>query len=253
MREFRLDGYRNIYELLPNETKIYGTETLYGDWDAELLLLAKDFAPVDLVETRIARFERDPYRHGERTLGDRMGHRTNDSLRRLMTHTFGTDRTALYGSVLAGLMRLDGSASGSLPNHVLAMAYGVRVLEYVTDNMPWLRAVLCLGSEAWECATTRFRVGQSLRFDQARGAMQPAALKSDIGLFALFHPAARISNERKCLNWEGVGTWLDAAAPRLRTQEGLNPGLTAGATEGRGAAAQELRTGALLSNGGIGL
>jgi hypothetical protein len=39
VRSYRLAGYRNIYELVPLETRLYGTESLYGDWNGDLRLL----------------------------------------------------------------------------------------------------------------------------------------------------------------------------------------------------------------------
>ena len=58
-------NFKNIYELLPNETKLYGTEALvdengvpeptwsYGNWkEAELLLLAQDASNVELIQKR---------------------------------------------------------------------------------------------------------------------------------------------------------------------------------------------------------
>jgi hypothetical protein len=50
IRSFKHRHYTNIYELYPNERRLYGTESLFGDWDGELLLLAKDFAPARLIE-----------------------------------------------------------------------------------------------------------------------------------------------------------------------------------------------------------
>jgi hypothetical protein len=41
-----VDGHENAHVLCPRETRLYGTESLYGDWDGAVLLpLAKDSVP----------------------------------------------------------------------------------------------------------------------------------------------------------------------------------------------------------------
>ena len=45
IRHAEVGGYLAAHQLDPTETRLYGTEGLYGDWDATTLLLAKDFYP----------------------------------------------------------------------------------------------------------------------------------------------------------------------------------------------------------------
>ena len=64
---------KNVYELIPDETKLFGTEALvdeggieestwkYGDWDADLLLLAQDAANANKIEQRIEAEHPDPF------------------------------------------------------------------------------------------------------------------------------------------------------------------------------------------------
>ena len=63
IREAAVGGYLTAHTLLPGETRLYGTESLYGDWDAPVLLLAKDFAPSKVLHERLAAGETRPYRH----------------------------------------------------------------------------------------------------------------------------------------------------------------------------------------------
>ena len=58
-----VDGYVNAHQVLPGETRLYGTENLYGDWNGRVLLLAKDFAPSKALQTRLAEGDARPYRH----------------------------------------------------------------------------------------------------------------------------------------------------------------------------------------------
>lgn len=198
MRSFRLDGYVNIYELLPNEPRIYGTESLFGDWNAPLLVLAKDFAPSSFILDRIQRGCTDPYRHSTRF-------RTNQVLCNwlqpfLRAGTPPNCSGILYGSALAGLLRADGERSGGLASRAAAIEYGGRVLRLVIENMPSLKVVVCMGTEARACYSTAIGVvpdnlGIETEFQlggQRRGI---------VGL-AAHHPAARMSNLTKAAPWE---------------------------------------------------
>jgi hypothetical protein len=60
IRHAKVAGYVTAHELLPTETALFGTETLYGDWSGQTLLLAKDFAPSIFVRERIAQGDGGP-------------------------------------------------------------------------------------------------------------------------------------------------------------------------------------------------
>jgi hypothetical protein len=84
----------NVYEILPNETKLYGTESLmdksgvpepswkYGYWkSAELLLLAQDPSNLKTIQERLGNHP-DPFgafdwRFDKRGRPQRDGHETN--------------------------------------------------------------------------------------------------------------------------------------------------------------------------------
>lgn len=148
IREFKHDGYTNVFSVLPNCKSLYGTETLYGDWAAPVLLLLKDGLPTDKLEARIARGEINPWRHAQKELGDDGGQRTNNRLAKLADRI---DTPKLYGSATANMLcdipgmsrKLPGFDNGEL--HI----YLVRVLQWVVSSMPNLRVIACCGKEAW--------------------------------------------------------------------------------------------------------
>lgn len=212
-RDFRLAGYRNIYELLPNESKVYGTETMYPDWSAPVLLLAKDFAASRVVMARIARGETNPYRHADPQRGDREGVVTNTRIRRFVDTALGAKFPLLYGSAYAGLLRDDGAMSGAhKQNGDLGLVYGARVLRWVIDQMTEIRAIACLGPEAWRCAHIALGARTLADFRQARDNLRPLMLK-ELTLFAHYHPAARrLSDETRLASWR-------AMADHLRTDQ----------------------------------
>ena len=63
IKALRVDGYRNIFELVPNCPRLFGTETLCGDWDGEILIVAQDFSTTPEMVRRLRAGEQDPYHH----------------------------------------------------------------------------------------------------------------------------------------------------------------------------------------------
>ena len=49
--DFTHPGYTNVLSFLPRCPRLYATETLFGDWDASVLLLAKDAFLVPTMST----------------------------------------------------------------------------------------------------------------------------------------------------------------------------------------------------------
>lgn len=193
-----VEGYLTAHALLPDEPRLFGTESLYGDWGGRVLLLAKDFAPSKVLADRLAEGDTRPYRH-------EAGLRTNVRLERLAgplvrgphPETCGL----LYGSALANLLRDDGIWSGALPNRRAALAYGVRVLRFVQEQMPQLEAIVCMGREAWEVTANAF--GSDTPWHEMRLSSQFKRL-GPVTVVVVPHPAARISNDDHERAWQRV-------------------------------------------------
>jgi hypothetical protein len=180
---FRAPPYRNIYEICPGESWLFGTESLYGDWAAELLILAQDAGPADEFERlRDAGHER-PFAHREFRPGfprydpgaGRGGAGTNATIHAL------AERVAcrkLYGSAMIGLCRPGDSYHGTLPSPTLVREHCVRVLRWIVDpqQTPNLRAVICLGNLAQDF------MRRAVRYGASHGRVPT--------LFATPHPAA---------------------------------------------------------------
>jgi hypothetical protein len=199
LREYELPGYMNALRRLPTETRLFGTESLYGDWDGTVLLLAKDFAPSKLLLEREAAGDPRPYRHDPTFLTNRRLERLVD---RIVEPGANPDRCGiLYGSALGCMMREDGRRSGSLPNQVEAMQFAEKVVSFTLDQMRNVRAVVCLGEVAWTATmralkcdhhwATCVRRGDPIRIDR-------------LSIHATFHPAARFSNAQMRAPWKAV-------------------------------------------------
>jgi hypothetical protein len=186
--EAAVPGYVAAHRLVPGEPRLFETESLYGDWGARVLLLAKDFGPTRIVRDRIAAGDPRPYRH-EPTM------RANRQLQRLAGPVEGMG--LLYGSALGNLLRDDGQISGALPNRAAAMAYGVEVVRFVLEHMPARRWVVCLGREAWEVATAALGIEGDWRAH--RDAGEPLG-----ALVAAFHPSARVAAAVMARPWSTI-------------------------------------------------
>lgn len=184
LTSYRQPPYRNIYEICPQERFVFGTESLYGDWDAELLILAQDVGPADEFEKLRDAGHPHPFAHREFRPGfprydpaaGMGGAGTNKTIFRLAEHV---SCTKLYGSALIGMCRPGADYHGTLPRPTLVRDFCVRVLRWAIDpeRMPKLRAVICLGN---------------LAEDHIRRAIrEEPTLASGPRLFHTPHPAAR--------------------------------------------------------------
>lgn len=198
IRGFQLDGYENVFSLISDETRLFGTESMYGDWSGHTLLLAKDFYPSSFVRDRIAAGHPRPYSHNPDAP-------TNQHLHRLvepLTRSADPDRCGfLYGSALACLLRADGRKSGTLPAEDQALDFGADALRFVIENMPALKTIVCMGEQAWDCAGRVFGLRRAFRDQRDSGT---AVVAGPLALIAAFHPGARVSTERKLRAWEPV-------------------------------------------------
>ena len=201
IKELRVPGYRNIYEYELGQQNLYGTETLFGDWSGELLLLAKQFAPSTYVEDRIQANELTPYHH-------KPSLPTNKHLRELVA---GYGGGVLYASACF-FLRDDGEWSGSLPNKAQVLTASRPIFEFTLEHMPNLRTVACLGKDAWE-----FAVGEDNGWREHMEARIPLILDGRV-FFAHAHPGSFGTMNRGRDNvagdWAAMLDHLDGNSPR---------------------------------------
>lgn len=205
IRTFTHSGYINMYSFnrLKEEPKLFCTETLFGDWDAPTLLLAKDAAPAHVIRERIEASDPNPWRHGVRGY-DPMGYQTNERVEELARHFSGSK---LYGSALAHMLKEDertsgalaGFSSGPLQDHLR------RVLESVVQDMSNLQAIVCLGNEA-------HRLVSSCASDDAAtdlpvgGCVESDVFKRRLLVARLYHPSRPFPGgwDARHVEWQAV-------------------------------------------------
>jgi hypothetical protein len=182
---------------------LYATETLYGDWNSEILLLAQDALPaaalIALIEKNLSNgfTKESAWRHADRVrYGDKKGWRTNEALKRLMDK-FAPGKNALYGSAAAHMLFSDGGLNFrqnlvGFSNKILT-EHLVQVLHWVILQMPNLKFIMCLGKQAWRISNLAANTHKLSEFSAYRkdGAfIEVAILDRSIKIFAAFHPMA---------------------------------------------------------------
>lgn len=215
IRDFRCPGWTNIFDRLPTEEHLYGTQTLFGDWNSRVLLLLKDWGPTSSLDEGIRNREPRPWRHAQRELGDRQGWRTNDRLRRRLVPLL-PEKEFLYGSAAANMLYDDPRWSRSLSGFFAGDLHEFLkcVLSWVVESMPRLEWVACLGTEAWflTCVT----IGDSAsatRFKECRDSYKPVigvVGKKRIRAFPLYHPAARVKLHLMESGWQAFAAHLSS-------------------------------------------
>lgn len=212
LRRFHHPGYTNVFSFLPSCERFYATETLFGDWDAPTLLLAKHAAPASVIRALAQREGDAAWRHAERAKGDVGGWKTNERLVELAAMLPGTK---LYGSATANLLCDSPGWSPSLrgfhrgPLH----DYFVEALQWVIGSMPNLKAIACIGQEAWFLTSTVLgrpevsRDGSSHRDDE-RLVIGNVAGRT-IGATCHFNPS-RGSREQWRLGWGTLAEYLNS-------------------------------------------
>ncbi len=196
IRNAEVAGYATAHRLCPAETRLFGTESLYGDWDGRVLLLAKDFGPSKILHQRVASGDTRPYRH-EPSM------RTNRRLQLLVGPV--VEQGLLYGSALGNLLRDDDMVSGTLPNREAALDYGRNVLRFTIERMPNLHWIVCLGAEAWDCACRARELAGDWEAHRTSG--EPLG-----SLVAAYHPAARIPRELMARPWRALTAMVEDGA-----------------------------------------
>jgi hypothetical protein len=207
-RTFAHGGYTNALSFLPCDcARFYPTETLFGNWDSPILLLAKDAAPTGVMRDLVESNGCDGWRHAQRERGDRAGWKTNERLVNLVRAHQLPD--PLYGSATANMLYDDPEWSRSLPGFYSGPLheYLAEVLRWVIGKMPNLRAVACIGHESWYL--TSVVLGDRTAARRAREYRDQEKMISGtvggrkIAASAHFHPS-RGSREQWALGWQGL-------------------------------------------------
>lgn len=197
-----------------NVDHLYATETLFGDWNGQILLLAQDALPApslkSVIDFHLSRGDTREcaWRHADNVkFGDKAGWKTNNSLKNLMK-VYAPELGAVYGSAAAHMLYDDGQTNYSqtlrgyyspeLQKHL------IKVLEWVISSMPNLTYIMCLGSKSWDLVIHANSEECKADYKQLRekgGYTKVKISSKDILAIPAFHPAARVSKAAIEYNW----------------------------------------------------
>lgn len=141
---FHSDRYTSALAILSHtENRLYGTETMYGDWNARILLVLQDWSTSQELEDRIAdashRHHSDPWCQSPEI-------KTNGLLRR----GFGPERTQglLYASALAQLLKKTPKKTTAPPCIGRVLPFLGKVMKFTLGELPDQLVVICFGRRA---------------------------------------------------------------------------------------------------------
>lgn len=192
-----------MFQLAPNTKNLYPEalrpdwKVQFNDWNGRILLLAKDGCPTRVIREGFENGESQPWRYGQKELGDEGGWRTNNRLYRFASVLPGGK---LYGSATANMLYDDPGWSRSLPDVFSGPLHDFlkRVLSWVLESMPRIEWVACLRNEA--CFVTCMTLGKPVaawQFKQHRDSFEPVVGtlgEKVVAAFPLHHPS-RVSND----------------------------------------------------------
>ena len=149
--DLRLAGYRNVNALFPQYDRVYGRETLCGDWNGTTLILSQDFQHTSELKRRLSEdSERNPFFHGQK--------RATRLLCSLIEpkHEVSIDGTTAKtcGAVIGDAIWLlrDTDVPDYRPTPEAAINVSRPVLLRTIEAMPNLDTILCLGRWAYYAA-----------------------------------------------------------------------------------------------------
>ena len=218
--------WRNAFgkELLgPNPKRFYPTETLYGDWDGEVLFLAQDALPAPALKNTIEDYKKknisidEAWVHADRENPEHKGGFKTNEILKANKDKYIDPTKVLYGSITANMLfdMADGSKNYQRElkgfNNKILQAHMKNVLRWVVENMPNIKAIFCLGPKAWE-VTSSFsnqEKNETNFQDYIRKAetLNVFISNKEVCLIPSYHPVARPSK------------YLTAESLELRVQQ----------------------------------
>lgn len=179
-------GYVNINEIYTQRDRLFGTETLCGDYSGKLLVLAQDFACAENVRTSAVKG--NPFAHYPAL-------QTNISLvKTLRCAGFNVsidgrgaaECGVVYGSIVWLLKDTDNNSS-RLPNRAKAIAASGPVIRHTIASMRGLKTIVCLGAVAYEGLASLHGLARSWSGDILDECSY--AISKSIQVFPTSHPS----------------------------------------------------------------
>ncbi len=183
-RDFSHPRYLNVLSILgAQEQRLYGTESLYGDWQGHTLLLLQDWGHAEYFNSRLMKPNHDPWTHDNEFY-------TN----KVLSMCFGKEGKSgyLYASIAANMLKIGDDKSSELPGKLGIRKYFRDVLSFSTsrDSMPNLRAIILFGDYSKQIAFPHWKIPVATR-SLPQIQLQLPDRNYPIWLLSTCHPARR--------------------------------------------------------------
>ena len=150
--DLKLEGYRNINELCKQHSQLHACETLFGDWNAEVMILAQDAANFNTLKKLHDNDNKNPFRHNPKN-------NTNINLYKLLSllnhfpmgdfcKPINRDCGLYYANAI-WLLKDSVSMSGAITNQKDAYKVNKCIFEATLNNLPNLKLILTLGKHSF--------------------------------------------------------------------------------------------------------
>lgn len=151
-KHVELEGYRNINELYEQDSQLHSCETLFGDWNAEVMVLAQDAANFRTLKKLKDADNKNPFRHSPTN-------KTNKNLYDVLSVLNHFDmgdfckpnnrNCGLYFANAIWLLKDSEGMSGAITNKEVAYKKNQEVFTATLKNLSNLKLILTLGQHSF--------------------------------------------------------------------------------------------------------
>jgi hypothetical protein len=150
----KVDGYRNINEIYIQKNQLHACETLFGDWNAEIMILAQDAANFDTFQKiQLISPNSNPFHHVEKV-------KTNQNIFELLkslsifnlgSYTKPNNKNCgVYYANAIWLLKESKGMSGNIINKDKIFDSSKKVFEATVNNLKNLKLVITLGEKSFQ-------------------------------------------------------------------------------------------------------
>lgn len=191
------DNYVNPNDLQDMSNRLHVCETLFGDFDARVLIVLQDAADVDTLLTRARAAPNAPIlRHGEDILTNRRLVDWFSDYFNVSIDGHGAAECGIYYANSVWLLKRSGGMSGSIKKSKEVTVACKPVLLATLRNLQSLEVVISFGAQAHKSMCGILNIDET--WSSAKENKTPNIVRFDnrkLRYVALNHPAARIPPE----------------------------------------------------------
>lgn len=199
------DFYRNPNDYQSMGDRLHVCETLFGDFDAEIMILLQDAADTATIERQALEFPSSPLRHGNKV-------RTNIRLVNWFASLLQSDLIDINGSHASGcgiyyanavwLIKRGDSMRAPIRAKKSVSQACLPVLHATIKNLSRLRLIITFGREAYTFLRNAY--GLPLDWQSALSSQKPQMLANGIAVGAMNHPAASVPERESLARLGGI-------------------------------------------------